>query len=60
MVEKIFTQLEALTKSLQLWYMRGKQTTEVVSGTLIKFHPEDARRWVLKEYKKKLKKLQAD
>jgi len=60
MVEKIFTQLEALARGFQLWYMRGKKTTEVVSPTLIKFHPKDARGRVLKTYDERLKKLGLD
>lgn len=57
MVEKIFTQLEVLARTLQLWYMRKRKTTEVATSVLIKFHPQDARERVLKEYKKRLKKL---
>jgi len=35
--------------------MRKKRTTEVVSDGIIRFHPQDARNWILKAYKKRLK-----
>lgn len=38
--------LEPLARTLQLWYMRRRRTTEVVSGSLIRFHPHDARIWI--------------
>lgn len=58
MVEKIFTKLEALARWVQLKYMSSRRTTEVVEPGRIRFHPQDARRWVLKEYQKRLEKLQ--
>ena len=57
MGQKIFTKLEALAKKLQLWYMGQKRTNEVVSDSLIKFHPQDVREWVLDEYQKRLRQL---
>jgi len=57
MVEKIFTKLEALARWLQLKYMASRRTTEIVEPGRIRFHPQDARAWVLKEYKKRLNKL---
>ncbi|MBI5465323.1 hypothetical protein HY946_01800 [Candidatus Gottesmanbacteria bacterium] len=48
---------ERLVKKLQLWYMRKRRTTEVISEGVIRFHPQDARGWVLKEYSGRLKKL---
>ena len=57
MGEKIFTQLENLARWGQLKYMAGKKTTEVVGVGRLRFHPQDARSWVLPEYEKKLKKL---
>jgi len=57
MVEKIFTKLEALARWLQLKYMASRRTTEIVESGRIRFHPQDAREWVLREYSKRLKKL---
>lgn len=57
MVEKIFGKLEALARWLQLKYMASRRTTEIVEPGRIRFHPKDAREWVLREYSKRLKKL---
>lgn len=57
MVEKIFTKLEAIARWLQLKYMKSRRTTEIVESHRIRFHPKDARVWVLREYQKRLKKL---
>lgn len=51
------SQLEALARWLQLKYMAPRRTTEVIESGRIRFHPHDARKWVLKEYKKRLKSL---
>ena len=48
---------ERLAKQAQLWYMRQRRTTEVVSDNLIKFHPQDARGWILREYQARLQKF---
>ena len=60
MGETIFTKLEALARWLQLKYMESRRTTEVVETGRIRFHPQDARGWVLKEYQNRLKKLRLD
>ncbi|MFZ5365795.1 MAG: hypothetical protein ACOZBZ_00700 [Patescibacteria group bacterium] len=52
-----FTFFERLSKKFQLWYMRDRRTTEKISDGIIRFHPQDARIWVLKEYRKRLKKI---
>jgi len=57
MGEAIFAQLEVLARWAQLKYMAKKRTTEVVEEGRLRFHPQDARNWVLPEYKKRLKKL---
>jgi len=57
MVKKIFSKLEALARWLQLKYMASRRTTEIVESGRIRFHPQDAREWVLREYSKRLKKL---
>jgi len=52
-----FALVENALKRFQLWYMRKRRTTEVISNGLIRFHPKDARVWVLKEYYKRLNSL---
>lgn len=47
--------LENILKQFQLWYMRNRRTTEIIKGGIIRFHPHDARVWVMREYKKRLK-----
>jgi len=57
MVERFFTKLETLARWLQLKYMAPRRTTEVIEAGRIRFHPQDARKWVLAEYQKKIKRL---
>lgn len=52
--------LERVARDLQLWYMRKRRTAEVVSDDLIKFHPQDAREWVLQEFQRKQKLYRFD
>jgi hypothetical protein len=58
MVSRILTKLEALAQRAQLRYMNPRRTSEVVEPGRIRFHPQDARKWVLKEYQARLKRLQ--
>jgi hypothetical protein len=53
----ILTQLETIARWLQLKYMAPRRTTEVIESGRIRFHPQDARKWVLKEYNRRLKNL---
>lgn len=48
--------LELLAKYLQLLYMRGKRTNEVITDHILRFHPNDFRFIVTFEYEKRLKK----
>jgi D-beta-D-heptose 7-phosphate kinase/D-beta-D-heptose 1-phosphate adenosyltransferase len=48
--------LEKSAKYLQLWYMNKRRTSEVVSDTIIRFHPHDARLWIHKELQTKLRR----
>lgn len=57
MGSQILTQLEALSKRLQLEYMASRRTTEVIEPGRIRFHPQDARKWVLSRYQLRLEKL---
>lgn len=47
---------EELAKKLQLWYMRKRWSTEVIREGYVRFHPLDARCWILPEYNKIIKK----
>lgn len=46
--------MEFLAKKAQLWYMRKHQTTEVISDSMLAFHPFNYREKILKEYNKRL------
>lgn len=50
----IFRMFESLFMSIQIWYMKGRLTSEVVSSHYIRFHPHDARSWVIKKYLEKI------
>ncbi len=47
--------LEWLAKSLQLLYMRRRRTKEVIQDGYVRFHPTDARKWILSRYRRRLK-----
>ena len=46
--------IENVLASLQLWYMRRRQTTEQVKKGQLFFHPQDKRKVVLEKYGEKL------
>jgi len=48
--------LELPTKWIQQWYMKSHQTTEVISDTVLRFHPVDTREFIKKKYLYLLKK----
>lgn len=50
---------EKLFKTIQYLYMKKKITTEEISDTVLRFHPNDASIWIEKEYQKKLARLSA-
>lgn len=52
----IFIILEPVFRWFQLWYMRKRRSSEVVNDTLIRFHPKDARVWVMAKYAVRLGK----
>jgi hypothetical protein len=60
MGEKILTKLETLARKSQLKYMASRRTTEIVEPGRVRFHPQDVKEWVLKEYQIKLKRLGFD
>lgn len=51
-----FYLLEFPAKYLQLWYMRKHRTTEVVSDTVLRFHPRDVRIFIRKNFLQILRK----
>lgn len=46
--------VERLARFIQLWYMRKRRTTEVISDRVLRFHPRDARIWVKDTLQKRL------
>jgi len=55
-IVKLLNLVETSLKKFQLWYMRNRRTTEVIKNGVIRFHPEDARVWVMEKYKERLMK----
>ncbi|MDP3955206.1 MAG: hypothetical protein Q8Q15_02480 [bacterium] len=48
-----FTFIEKISRFFQIWYMRQRRTTEVVSDNLIKFHPQDVRQEILTKWQER-------
>ncbi len=48
--------LEQLCKAGELWYMKNKQTGEVIGSTMLRFHPVDARVWIKEALRMRLRK----
>jgi len=46
--------IEYFCKTVQLWYMKKHRTNEVISDTMLRFHPKDARIWIKREFAKRL------
>lgn len=46
--------LEFLAKTVQLWYMKKRRTSEVITQGYVRFHPQDARISVLSHYSRYL------
>lgn len=42
--------LEKFLKKFQLRYMRKRRTKEIIGKGMLRFHPHDARKWILKKY----------
>lgn len=56
----VFNLVEALLKLFQLWFMRKRRTTEVITEGILRFHPQDSRDWIFKEYAARLQKRGLD
>jgi len=50
------TFFEQFARKFQLKYMRKKRTCEIIKKGYVRFHPQDAREWILPEYNKIIKK----
>lgn len=51
LLTQLLNYLEFFLKKFQLWYMENRRTKEVIKDGIIRFHPHDAREWVMREYK---------
>lgn len=49
-ITQLFNCLEFLAYRIQLAYMKSRKTTEITELHRVRFHPQDCREWVLKEY----------
>ncbi len=49
-----FNILEPLARIVQLWYMRKRRSTEIVTDAVIRFHPRDARGWIKRKLGERL------
>jgi hypothetical protein len=52
----LFQPLEIILMYIQLWYMKGRRTREVVEKEVIRFHPHDLTDWVLHKYEERLQR----
>lgn len=48
---------EPLARFIQLRYMSARRTTEVISDTILRFHPRDARAWIKTELDRRLRRF---
>jgi len=55
-IESFLKIFERPAKYIQLWYMNKRRTSEVVSDTILRFHPHDARLWIRTRLQTKLKR----
>src|SRR3989344_1331489 len=49
--------LEQIARKTQLWYMAKRRTQEAISAKVLRFHPVDARTWLLANYQNRLQGL---
>lgn len=52
---KFLRLFEMPAKFLQLWYMSKRRTNEIITDSVLRFHPKDARVWIRKALEKRLK-----
>lgn len=53
----IFYPFEIILRITQIWYMTKRKTIEIVGNGMIKFHPHDARNWVISGYRQNLRRI---
>ncbi len=53
----LFTLIEPLARSTQLWYMKRRRTSEVIRPGLLRFHPRDARIWIKQAFRARLRRF---
>lgn len=46
--------IESFARAIQLWYMRKRRSTEIVTDNVIRFHPRDARVWIKRKLGERL------
>lgn len=46
--------LEPVARTIQLWYMSNRRSTEIVTDNVIRFHPLDARVWIKRKLGERL------
>ncbi len=52
----IFLPIEIVLRKIQIWYMGKRKTIEIAQSGMIKFHPYNARHWILSGYQKNLRR----
>jgi len=55
LISQLLNFLEIVAYKIQIFYMKSKRTNEIVELYRIRFHPQDGRQWILKEYQKKIR-----
>lgn len=58
MIPYLLLPIERTLQDLQMHYMQGHRTREVLTSGVLAFHPQDARESVLRRYRKRLKKYE--
>lgn len=53
---KVLRIFEWPAKFMQLWYMSQRRTNEIITDSVLRFHPKDARVWIRKSLEKRLNK----
>ena len=56
-IVSLFRRFELPAKAVQLKYMKKRRSGEVIRDGYVRFHPQDARSWVIKKYKRTLDKI---
>jgi hypothetical protein len=58
LISQYLNYFEFFCKKIQLFYMKNHRTKELISDTILAFHPIDYRGIVLRKYKERLKKYE--